>query len=221
MSLNKKNYKWLYDHILSRYYNLLMKWCFLPFGGEAKCRNELIAHIDFAPKDVILDMCCGTGGATYSILKKARSESEIIGLDLSSGQIGVAARRAELGNIQFAVGDAVCAGFRKDVFDKVFITHALHEMLREQRLQVLAESWRILKNDGKIIVLDLDNPEDFLPRLLVGFWWFYWLPFNFETPTRRDMLKHGLREEVKEAGFRDVTKTSKYRGILQVIEGTK
>jgi demethylmenaquinone methyltransferase/2-methoxy-6-polyprenyl-1,4-benzoquinol methylase len=218
---SKKAYKWFYDHIHSCYYDLLTKWCFLPFGAEARCREQLIAHIDFGPKEVILDMCCGTGAATCSILRKAGGHSKIIGMDLSSGQIRAAAKRAELEGVRFVEADAACPAFREGVFDKVFITHALHEMSRESRLQVLAESRRILKENGKVIVLEMDDPQNFLDRFFIAFWFFYWFPFNFETPTRRDMLRHGLTEEVKEAGFTHVTKTSQYRGIFQVVEGIK
>jgi hypothetical protein len=35
------------------------------------------------------------------------------------------------------------------------------------------------------------------------------------------MLKHGVVEEVQEAGFREVTKESKCRGVIQVVQGVK
>ena len=221
MALDRKSYKWFYDHIHSHYYNLLIKWCFLPFGGETKCREELLAHVDCSSKDMILDMCCGTGGATYSILKKAGSECEIIGMDLSFGQISIAAKRPGLSNVQLVHGDAACSAFQDQSFDKVFITHALHEMPREIRLKVLSEARRILRNNGTVIVLELDDPESLMVRLFIGFWFFYWLPFNFETPTRRDLLKNGLTKEVKEAGFKNIMRTSTYHGTLQTVQGVK
>ena len=78
-----------------------------------------------------------------------------------------------------------------------------------------------VKEKGKVIILELDNPESFLVRLFIGFWFFYWLPFNFETPTRRDMLKHGLANEAKESGFRNIRKTTKHKGVFQIVEGEK
>jgi hypothetical protein len=72
-----------------------------------------------------------------------------------------------------------------------------------------------------LIVLELDSPNSLLLRLLYGLWLFYWLPFNFETPTRREMLRIGLENEVRAAGFRNVTKTPKHRGLFQVVSGEK
>jgi demethylmenaquinone methyltransferase/2-methoxy-6-polyprenyl-1,4-benzoquinol methylase len=219
--LNRKSYKWFYDNVHSRYYDSLMKYCFLPFGGEERCRDELLSPIYFSPGERILDMCCGTGGATLAIFRKAGEMSEVVGMDLSSGQLRRAKRKKRLRRVRFLEGDVASTGFEGRSFDKVFITHALHEMWRETRLEVLNEARRVLKEKGRVIVLELDKPENILLRLFAGFWFFYWLPFNSETPTRRDMLKHGLVSEVEEVGFRNVRKISKFGGICQVVEGEK
>ncbi len=220
MVVSRETYKWYYDKIACRYYDLLMRYCFLPFGGEKKCRDHLIEHIEFSPGERILDMCCGTGGATSAIARRAPEDCKIVGMDLSLGQITIA-RRRQFPNIEFIQGDAAGTQFDDGCFDKVFVTHALHEMTRDVRLKVLAEARRILKPGGKAFVLELDTSESLFVRLFAGFWFFYWLPFNFETPTRRDMLKYGLANEVTEAGFNNVRKISKYRGILQIVQGEK
>jgi demethylmenaquinone methyltransferase/2-methoxy-6-polyprenyl-1,4-benzoquinol methylase len=221
MVLNRSSYKWFYDNIHSRYYDLAMKWCFLPFGGEKRCRRELMAGIDFSPGERILDMCCGTGGATFVIAERAGERSQIVGMDLSRGQLQVAEKKNRFSYVRFIEGDVVDTGCQDACFDKVFVTHALHEMTRETRLKVLTEAKRVLKERGKLIVLELDNPQSLFLRLAAGFWFLYWLPFNFETATRRDMLRHGLDNEVREAGFKSVRKTSKYRGVLQIVCGER
>lgn len=219
MGWNRKRYKWFYDHIHSRYYAILIKWCFLPFGGEDRVRKKLINHIDFSSKDKILDMCCGIGGATFIIAEKAGQDSDVVGMDLSSGQIEIARKNNSLSNVRFVAGDVTSTGFEDGNFDKIFITHALHEMPRKIRLEVLSEAKRILRKTGEVIILELDNPENIFIKLFIGFWFFYWLPFNFETPTRRDMLKRQLATEMEEIGFKSVKKQSMFHGVFQVVQG--
>jgi ubiquinone/menaquinone biosynthesis C-methylase UbiE len=221
MFWSSRNYKWFYDHFHSHYYDLLTKWCFLPLGGEEKVRKELIAHVDLSPGDKILDMCCGTGAVTFIVAQRAGQSSEVIGMDLSSGQLAVARKKNHLSNVRFIEGDASATGFEGGSFDKVFISHALHEMRRETRLKVLVEARRVLRENGELVILEVDDPESLLVRLFMGFWLFYWLPFNFETPTRRDMLRQGLIKEIEKADFRHAIKLSKYHGVFQVVHGVK
>lgn len=221
MSSDKKYYKWFYNNIHSRYYNFLMLWCFFPFGGEKKVRNELISTINLNNKNKILDICCGTGNTTFAIAEKIKDSATITGIDLSEGQIKIAKRKNHYPNVDFHVADATRTKYSDGEFDIVVIPHALHEMRRDVRILVLREAKRILKRDGSITILEIDNPPCFLMKLLIGFVWFYWLPFNFETPTRRDMLKHGLKEEVIEAGFENVSKINKFYGVFQIINGEK
>ncbi len=221
MILDRRHYLWFYDHIHSRYYDLLMKWCFFPLGGERKVRRTLLANIDFRPGEEILDMCCGSGNTTFAIAEMAGQDSTIVGIDLSAGQILRAKRRNRLSNVDFMVMDAAQTCFPNGRLDKVIIPFALHEMFHQQRMEILAEARRLLRPGGLLAVLELDKPPRLALRLFMGLWLFYWLPFNFETPTRRDMLRQGLVPELQEAGFRDVSRTCLYQGVLQVVRGRR
>lgn len=219
--MNRNLYRWWYDHIESKFYNLMMKWMSLPFGGEIGLRKTMIEPVSFEKCERILDMCCGTGGATFSISEKGAGMCEIVGMDLSSGQLRCAKKRQYYCPTRFIQGDVTDTGFQANSFDRVFITHALHEMPRESRLQTLREAKRLLNHQSQVIVLELDNPPSVWLRIFIGLWFLYWLPGNFETPTRRDMFRHGLTNEVTESGFVDVQKYSAYRGIFQTVIATK
>lgn len=212
-------YKWWYDHIQSTFYNPLIKWLTIPFGGEANFRRVVITPISFNKNEKILDMCCGTGGATFYISEKAGETCEITGIDISTGQLKRACKRKYFCPTKFVKGDVEHTTFQDDMFDKVLITHAIHEMIRESRLATLREARRVLKPDGQVILLEIDDPHEVWVKLLFGFWAMYWLPGNFETKTRRDMFRHGLDHEVRECGFRDVRKYSFFRGVLQTVIG--
>ena len=193
----------------------------MPFGGEKKVRRRLVDVINFDDYSKILDMCCGTGGATFALAKKLGNKSEISAIDLSSGQIRVAKRRNRFANIKFRVMDSARTTFDDSSFDLVVIAHALHEMPRHGRMSVLLEAKRVLREGGRLAVFEMDKPQSAFMRIFIAFWWFYWLPFNFETPTRCDMLKYGLEKEIREVGFRDIIKESLYKNSLQVVQARK
>ena len=219
--MNRRLYKWWYDHIESHFYNLLLRWCTMPLGGERRLRMRLLEPVSFVEGQMLLDMCCGTGGATYCIAATAGPTCRITGMDLSSGQLRRAKRRHYACPVDFVEGDVTETAFPVEAFDKVFVTHAIHEMMRPGRLATLQEAWRVLKPGGEVIVLELDDPPRWWVRILAGLWGFYWLPGNFETATRRDMFKHGVANEVAEGGFVNVRKHSFYKGVLQTVIGTK
>jgi len=221
MAAKRRLYRWFYDNIHCHYYDVVTWWCFLPLGGEARVRRALVDEIGLRRGERVLDMCCGTGNTTAFIAARVGNQSPVKAIDLSAGQIRVARRKRRPANVQFSVMDASHTDFANGEFDTVVIPHALHEMPRTTRLDVLREARRILTDGGTVAVLELDTPRSILPRLGLGLWWFYWLPFNPETPTRRDMLKHRLAEEVREAGFTDVVRTSLFGGALQVVIGRK
>jgi demethylmenaquinone methyltransferase/2-methoxy-6-polyprenyl-1,4-benzoquinol methylase len=218
---DRRAYRWFYDHIHCHYYNALLKWCFLPFGGEQKVRRTLIEGLPLRPGDRILDMCCGTGGSTFALAEAVGERSNIKGVDLSTGQIRIARRQNRFANIELLVMDASRTAFRDVAFDAVVIPHALHEMPRSTRHAVLQEAWRLLVDGGLLVVLEMDTPSSPALHLCIAFWWFYWLPFNVETPTRRDMLRRGVAAEVEAAGFSNVTKLSVFSGAFQVVQGRK
>jgi demethylmenaquinone methyltransferase/2-methoxy-6-polyprenyl-1,4-benzoquinol methylase len=215
----RRLYRWWYDHVQSLYYDLLMLWCFLPFGGERRFRLELLRSIEFRPDERILEMCCGTGNSTLALASLAGAGSKITAIDLSVGQLRRALKKPYATEVSLFVMDASATAFTAHTFDKIFIPHALHEMSHQLRLEVLREAQRLLVPGGEVVVLELANPPSLLLRLFVGFWFFYWLPFNFETPTRRDMFRRGLENELREAGLGEVTKQSTHDGVFQVVRG--
>jgi len=221
MKVSRRFYKWYYDRIGSVYYNLLIKFVFWPFGGETAFRREMLDPIEFKPGEKIFEMCCGTGGATFALAQKAGADARIIAMDISDGQIAVARKNNVFPNVQFIQGNVTRTDYEDESFDRVMIPHAIHEMQQSNRLKTLREARRLLRPGGRLAVLELDDPPELPVRLFIGLWFFYWLPFNFETPTRREMLKCGLDNEVREAGFDDVTKTNLHRGVFQVVQGIK
>jgi ubiquinone/menaquinone biosynthesis C-methylase UbiE len=106
----------------------------------------------------VLDVGCGTGShlALYQ-----RYDCHLYGLDLSPSMLAVA--RERLGDTaQLDLGDATNMPYEDDLFNLVISMLSLHEMSPETRSLVLSEIKRVLKKDGKILLIDF-HPGPYQP----------------------------------------------------------
>lgn len=101
----------------------------------------------------ILDVGCGTG--THLELYQ-RYQCNLSGLDLSQSMLQVASNRLK-STAQLALGDATSMPYENARFDLVIAMLALHEMSPKIRPQVLCEIKRVLKKDGRILLIDFHN----------------------------------------------------------------
>jgi ubiquinone/menaquinone biosynthesis C-methylase UbiE len=98
----------------------------------------------------ILDVGCGTGS---HLELYQRYKCQLYGLDLSPSMLAVAQER--LGDTaQLDLGDATNMPYEDRKFDLVISMLALHEMDPETRSAVLDEMKRVLKDNGRILLID-------------------------------------------------------------------
>ena len=106
----------------------------------------------------ILDIGCGTGS---HLELYQRYQCNLFGIDLSPSMLEVA--RERLGDsAQLDLGDATEMTYEDDKFDLVISMLSLHEMSRETRSAVLSEIKRVLKSDGRILLIDF-HPGPYEP----------------------------------------------------------
>jgi ubiquinone/menaquinone biosynthesis C-methylase UbiE len=98
----------------------------------------------------ILDVGCGTGS---HLELYQRYKCQMYGLDLSPSMLGIAQER--LGDTaQLDLGDATNMPYEDSQFDLILSMLSLHEMSPETRSAVLNEMKRVLKDDGRILLID-------------------------------------------------------------------
>ena len=200
-------------------YDLIVKWGFLPFGGERACRRNLVSWMRLEPAMKIVSLCCGTGVMERTMLESA-SPLDIIGIDLGKGQLARARRKDTENRIKYLERNAVETGLPDSAFDRVLVTLALHEMPHDLRLSVLTEAKRLCRTTGQIVAIDHAHPRSHLARISQYIWWFFWLPGNPEGVTARDLMRRGLESEMREVGLRVIeshrTKPDWIEGLIAV-----
>ena len=106
----------------------------------------------------ILDVGCGTGS---HLELYQRYKCNLFGIDLSPSMLEVA--RGRLGDsAQLDFGNATEMPYEDDKFDLVISMLSLHEMSPETRSAVLNEVKRVLKSDGRLLLIDF-HPGPYEP----------------------------------------------------------
>lgn len=110
------------------------------------------------PTDSVLDVATGTG---FTALAFAPHVYSVVGLDVSPGMLARARQRAAehgLVNVMFEEGAAESLQFMDGSFDLVTCRIAPHHFLDVQ--QFLAETERVLKRGGHLVLVDTTVPDD-------------------------------------------------------------
>jgi demethylmenaquinone methyltransferase/2-methoxy-6-polyprenyl-1,4-benzoquinol methylase len=206
-------YRW-FSYIYDPFVRVL---CFIlngGFGGEKRWRQLIVEWIDLRPGEKIIDICCGTGSLSIMLGQRLAGVGEVVGIDLSSRLLDLALKKPKPEGVTFMEGDAQDIPISDGYFDKAVICGALHEMPREVRRRILAEAHRVIRPNGRIVVIEHNNPKRKWKRSLFTFL----ERFNPEYPTYRDLLRCGLTNEIKRAGFRivrtDVTSWEFFQIVL-------
>jgi ubiquinone/menaquinone biosynthesis C-methylase UbiE len=175
-----------------RVYDLLL--LFLTRGRERAYRKDVLDLAGVSSGHHVLDIGCGTGTLAIAAWRRVQPGGSVIGVDISEKMLAVARRKTcRAGfDIPFHQSDAAQLQFKKEQFDIITITTALHMVPQSQRLLCLAEASRVLKRGGRLLLIDYAG-----------------------DPRRRTHLSarhgrhglfdlHALREPLSAAGFEEI-----------------
>jgi ubiquinone/menaquinone biosynthesis C-methylase UbiE len=125
-------------------------------GREPWLRKTILSKARLAAGEAMLDVGCGTGALAIAAAQVAGPSGGVSGVDPSPEMIASArakARRAKL-EFSFETGAAQALPFPDDTFDLVTSTLMLHHLPRSAQAMALAESRRVLKRGGRVLVVD-------------------------------------------------------------------
>lgn len=171
--------------IIARFYDVLDYTYF-----RNKVRSPRTAVMKFIEESdqTVLDICTGTGANALEIAR-CRKMSRVYGIDLSKNMLHMANEkrsREKLHNVKFKEMDATNIEFKAGSFDVALISLVLHETQTELASKIIKEAKRVLKEEGKLIVVEWEQPKSFFQKIC-------FLPIHlcepkgFSTFLRRDM----------------------------------
>ncbi|MBE6303043.1 MAG: bifunctional demethylmenaquinone methyltransferase/2-methoxy-6-polyprenyl-1,4-benzoquinol methylase UbiE [Bacteroidales bacterium] len=200
-------------------------------GWRKKAVREIV---DSTASINVLDVACGTGDFTIEIAQKAAAGSRVVGIDLSEGMMKIGREKIAAAGVSATMvqGDCEALPYDDATFDRISVGFGVRNF---ENLQVgLAEMCRVLKNDGKLVILELSVPSNdfirwcyklyFLKILpTIGGWVsgdkgaYEYLPasvLRFPAPGR-------FMQMMCEAGFEKVTHKALTFGICRMYIGKK
>lgn len=141
----------------------------LSFGIDHVWRRRAIKLLKSLKKPVVLDVATGTGDLAIAIRNKLGGK--VTGLDLSSEMLKVAKEKVlknNYSNIELVQGDSENLPFSDSSFDAVTVAFGVRNF--ENLQQGLQEMKRVLKINGKMVILEFSKPNQFPMKQLYRFY---------------------------------------------------
>jgi len=126
-------------------------------GWRKKAVRE-IADIDKPIK--VLDVACGTADFTIEIARKAASGSEVTGVDISEGMLAVGKEKIKKAGVsaELYIADCEALPYEDRTFDRISVGFGVRNF---EHLDLgLKEMYRVLKPEGKLVILELSVPSN-------------------------------------------------------------
>ena len=141
------------------------------------CKNTAINIYNSQKKSVILDIAGGTGDISFLLAKKRSQKDQIILADINENMLNVAKKRLfkkSFDKISIVQANVESLPFHDAMFNCVFMAFGFRNFSNKQ--EALANIYRVLKDNGSIIILEFSKPKYFLYKKL---WYLY---VNFIIP---------------------------------------
>lgn len=222
----------MFNKIASKY-DLLNR--VLSLGIDRVWRRKAINKLNSTDHRKILDVATGTADMVLEINKQLKP-SEIIGVDISSEMVNYGNKKIDkkgLANVaKLEVGDSENMRYETGYFDAATVAFGVRNF--GDLKQGLKGMHRILRNGGKIVVLEFSRPMYFPFKQLFNIYFKYILPLIGKMSSKDKKAYKYLYESVQafpdyerfadileNTGFRSVEWKPLSLGICTIYTGIK
>lgn len=138
----------------------LIAWIFLR-GKERAFREKVADLAGIRPAESVLDVGCGTGSLTVVAKKRVGHSGQVCGIDPASEMIAKAQKEAKKAGTEISFQTAVIERlpFPDGHFDVVLSSLMLHHLPKSAREQGAREIKRVLKANGRWLIVDFGGAD--------------------------------------------------------------
>ena len=108
----------------------------------------------------VLDVACGTGDFTIEIARNTAAGSEILGVDISEEMMKIGRKKIRKAGVdaEMSVADCESLPYGENTFDRVSVGFGVRNF---EHLELgLSEMFRVLRPEGKLVILELSLPSN-------------------------------------------------------------
>ena len=149
---------------------------FLSLGIDILWRKRAVRLLKNHQPKLILDIATGTGD--FAIEALSLNPEKIIGVDISEGMLSVGREKLIKKNltdkIELLSGDSEVLPFEDNFFDAVIVSFGVRNF--ENLEKGLSDMLRVLKPDGKVVILEFSKPKSFPFKQIYQFYFQWILP---------------------------------------------
>ena len=232
MNKSKERIRDMFDSIAPKY-DLLNH--VLSMGIDKGWRRKVVKEVKRHNPSQILDVATGTCDLAIALAKGCKS-AKITGIDLSPEMLAVGATKVDKkdlkGRIELSVEDALNMSYPSESFDALTVAFGVRNF--EDLPKGLAEFKRVLKNGGRVYILEFSKPSKGLFASLYNFYSKNILPLIGRMVSKDSRAYTYLPESViafpcgkdfesilSSAGFKDISTKKLTMGIASLYTAIK
>jgi demethylmenaquinone methyltransferase / 2-methoxy-6-polyprenyl-1,4-benzoquinol methylase len=149
----------------------------LSCGLDQSWRAQLLDFLPKSPGQSVLDVATGTGDILLALRNHRKDLDRVVGVDMAKKMLAIAQRKLDqrgLTDVSLVHADAGLLPFSDQTFDVVTIAFGIRNVINQD--QAFLEFLRVLKPDGRLLVLEFSMPKNIIVRNLYQLYFRYLLP---------------------------------------------